>query len=86
MPLSAPRSLDPALIEGVRNFSERCGSSALDLPDDRQDVGCVLIGSGFVCYSSGLVRGLTGLRELRVPKGDAPGLGRSQCRFRPHAD
>ena len=39
MPLSAPRRLDPALIEGVRNFSERCGP--LDLADNRQDLGCV---------------------------------------------
>ena len=53
MPLSAPRRLDLALIEGVRNLSERCGPGALDLPDDRQNVGCVLIGSGFVTTAAG---------------------------------
>jgi hypothetical protein len=71
VPLPAPRRLNPARIERVRYLSQRSCPGTFDLPDDRQDVGCVLIGRCFVCYSSGLVGRLTRIGELRVSKGNA---------------
>jgi hypothetical protein len=63
--------LDPPLIEGIRDLPQRSCLGPFDLPTDRQDIGRVLIGSGFVCHSSGLVGRLTRIGELRVSKGNA---------------
>jgi hypothetical protein len=48
--------LYPARIERVRYLSQRSRPGVLDLPNERQDRGRVLIGSGFVCYRSLLYR------------------------------
>jgi hypothetical protein len=53
VPLSTASRLNPALIEGLCNLPQRSCPGPFDLPNDRQDVCCVLLGSGFVCRSSG---------------------------------
>jgi hypothetical protein len=52
--------LYPTLVQSLRDLSQRSRPGAFDLPDYRKDIGSVLIGGGFVRYSSGLVRRLTG--------------------------
>ena len=36
----------------VGDLSQRSCPGAFELPNDRQDVGCTLIGNGFVCHTA----------------------------------
>lgn len=62
--------LDPARIESVRYLAQRWCPGALDLPDDRRHVGCVLIGGGsFGAPRGGLASCRSRVRIL-VPQPD----------------
>jgi hypothetical protein len=74
--LPTARRSDPAIIKCVRNLAQRCRSRSFDLPNDRQDVGRVLIGCCLVGYDSGLVSRRAHLGEIRISKLHAPGLCR----------